>query len=411
MIKQIQKDRVFWIFLLLLALVFLVFERGRMGDLFIYLEATADFFRFNNAYQGLYGNPPVFHYYSSPTHAFLLGPLTLVSRVMAAQIWKLVGLVLLVRTWKLLQHYFDWEPLSRKQYELFTLLTFVCISFPLYANFHLVQFTLFFLYCILEGLHQIRTKKFPIYGVFILALGILFKLTPLVILPYLLYRGHWKSLLGTLLALALLVLLPATYFGWEHNLFLYREWLSFIDPLKATNTFDLDTRTVHGIAALVSTLTIDGIGNPFTLDLRRHLFDFEPQVVSVLVMIVRLALVGLTLFFLRSQRIFSDHQKPSFQLWELSYLLLAASLIFPHQRTYAFLVLLPTIGYLIYAFIRNPANRKFGPLTIFSLGIILLNLELWLGHYRIYYWHYKTLTYGVLLILGLLLWMHPRKLS
>ena len=99
------------------------------------------------------------------------------------------------------------------------------------------------------------------------------------------------------------------------------------------------------------------------------------------------------------------------QCWELSYILAITPLVFPQQRSYGFLLLFPAVAYLMYQLFFSGISRKKGLKTAFILILLLLNLELLLGNFREYYWHFKTLTYASLMLLGLLAMMPPHHVS
>ena len=67
------------------------------------------------------------------------------------------------------------------------------MSFLLYTNFYQLQFTIILLYLCLEGMHQIIHEKRNWLGAFLIGLGVIAKIGPIVLLPYLIYRGHFKG--------------------------------------------------------------------------------------------------------------------------------------------------------------------------------------------------------------------------
>jgi hypothetical protein len=400
-----------WLLLLALAIAFLGVEFPRKGDLHIYLQAARDLLEGEQIYHNLYGDAKVFVYMGSPTLAFLLSGFSSLSFVASAIIWKSLSLVLLGRIWFLLKDNLPWNTLDYQKKNWILLGTGLAASFLLYIEFHMVQFTIFILFTSLEGLHQIRVRKSPLLGSVILGLGIISKILPIVMLPYLLYRGKWKAVCFTTIAVVALALLPAIVLGWHETISLYSSWFDVINPTNSSNSLDVTTRTVHGIGALISTLCIPEIGNVETLPIRRHLLSLHPELVQGIVVIVKLFLIVFTIRLLGIRGIFTDPENKLARFWELSYILMITPLIFPAQRSYAFLFILPALVYLIYGFVKLGRTAKPWQLGLFVLSLITINLDLIAGEFREYFWHYKTLTYGVIALLIFLVWMTPSKLS
>jgi hypothetical protein len=277
----------------------------------------------------------------------------------------------------------------------------------LYFNFHLVQFTIFLLFSVLESIYRIRNKKQISFGALILSLGIITKLLPVVAIPYFIFRGYFKAAFLSLTFTFLLFFVPSLYVGLEYNTAQNLAWANSINPSQSLNVFDVSTRNIHGVASLISTLTIDGIGNSYSLKVKRNIVDLDPQIVIILILVVKLFLICFSLFFLNLKSIFRDNDSRIKQLWELSYILGVIPLIFPQQRSYAFLFLFPAIAYLVHHcfFYAKKINYKYALLLI--LILTLTSLELLLGHFRQYYWHFKTLTYASLFLLLLLSLKRP----
>lgn len=389
-----------------LAVVFLIVEYSRISDFGIYLAASANLLKGIDPYSVLYGDDMLFCYMGNPSLAFLMIPFSILPKLLATFIWKAINLVLLYRIWVLIEKYFQGLSLTFEIRNRLLIGSFLISFFLVFANFHNNQFTILLLFCGLESIYQIRGKSNAFIGAGILSLGIMVKLLPLILLPYLIYRGYWKASLYVLFTLLILIFLPALFLGWETNMAFYNKWLYTIAPVGDTNIFDVSTRTIHGIGALISTLTFEGIGNNYSLCYPRHIVDLPYYTVKYLIISVKVILVLITLYFLKINTVFKKQNNKIAELWELSYLFLAAPLIFPQQRTYAFVFIIPAVVFVLFQ-IQKKKNLGLNAL-IFMVGIIL-NLELILGTFRQYYWHYKIITYAVLIILVLLFWLKPNK--
>ncbi len=399
------RQRILFGLLFVLGVVYLVFEYDHVGDFLVYYQASQNLFLSKNIYAEGYGEMHVLPYYGSPSLAFLLGPFTLLPFPIAAMAWKICSLFFLYRTWLLIESYFDIQALSPREYIWFILISFFSVSFVLYRNFTLNQFTVFLLYVILEGLHLVVDKKKDFLGANLIGLGIVCKMLPLVTIPYFVYRGYRKAALFTILCTLFWVFFPLVFLGWENGSLLLQEWLHTINPNQERHVFDVTTNDIHGLPAFIPILFIEDLGfDQYTLTLRRHIVNLDPQVVKIILHIVRGFFIAFALYFLRSH-IFQKETRPQWQLWELGYILTITPLIFPQQRLYAFYFLFPAIAYLTYHIIKYNRERleSSGPVPflfyVYATSILIFNLELILGHFREYYWHFKTVTYSVFVFL------------
>jgi len=278
-----------------------------------------------------------------------------------------------------------------------------------YSNFHLLQLTIFILCLCLEALNQTFYQQRKWLAGFLLGLALCFKITPIVFLPYLLYKLQWRSFIGSIGTIGFAILIPSVFLGWSSNLELWNNW---IEALTIENPdwaiFDMNNRKNHGIAAWLSTLFIADIqDNVVSLTHRRYLVDLGHEKVKYLIYLIRTGLVILTLYFLKANKLSSEPLK---LFWEWSYLFLVIPLFFPQQRLYNFILLLPAFSYLILfqvqRFKTTPINWKT---ILFSITILLFNLELLLGIFRKYLWYHKSTTYATIVLLIVLALRAPRQ--
>lgn len=392
---------------LLVVFVFGEFNRG--GDFATYLEVAEALFNDELIYQRLYGPGELFEVFVTPFLAWFLYPFALLPLPLASALWKLLNILLLLRCWHLIGHYLDLKSWSVKQLRWMQALVFISIVFPIYDNLHMGQLTILLLYLGLEAMHQLNHRNNLLLGALLLAIGVFVKIILIVFLPYLLYRKRFRTFAVLVLALFALFALPATVVGWEQNLALWQDWLGMIDPSSSENRFDMNNRKNHGISALIASLFIEGIRNgESSVYLRRHLIDLDPMLVERLILAARLAIASAFLFFLRWPP-FQKAPSRLHQLWELSYLFLVIPLIFPQQRPYNFLFLLPAFAYFLY-FIRTKTSYKSWYAIVFYVLVFSINLQLTLGDFRNHYWHFKSLTYIALISGVLLFWLSPKRL-
>ena len=100
--------------------------------------------------------------------------------------------------------------------------------FPIIASIQHGNVNLFMMVWIALAWAMYMRKSDYLAGLFV-SLAIVTKLTPALLLVYFLYKGAWKVCLGTAIGLAIFVLLvPALYFGFGHNIELLRSWFDML---------------------------------------------------------------------------------------------------------------------------------------------------------------------------------------
>jgi hypothetical protein len=408
-------DKKYYIgFLLVLLFLYLVLLSQSKGDFKVFLEAAGLLREGKNIYH-VYLSDGIGYYFYSPLFAMLLIPFTYVPSFIPNLLWLMASAFWVYRIWKLIQKDFDLSAFSKKQINLLIILSVVCtIRFLLY-NFGLIQMTVFMLWAILESIHLFENKK-EIKGSILLALAINIKLLPIVILPYLLYRKKFYPFFLTLFYMLVFLFLPVLFIGKTMNTFLLHEWWSSINPSQEALQFEADWG-VHSLTALVPSLLMVTVGE---LDLKRNIFNLSPAIVSQVTLAVRLVFIVFTIYFLgiKNSKAISTIQRN----WEIAYLTLVIPLIFPHQQKYAFYMLLPAIAYLLYFLIvvYNNQYKVIGKtkwnvvlgLLIASFVLMTLSTDGVIGrYYNNITQHYKTITYGAILVAIALAMSKPKYLA
>jgi hypothetical protein len=69
-----------------------------------------------------------------------------------------------------------------------------------------------------------------------------YKITPVIFLPYLLWKRQWRAAGWMAAASACFCMLPAVYLGWQKDVALHREWLSFVG-----STLTLEDPSENGV--------------------------------------------------------------------------------------------------------------------------------------------------------------------
>ncbi len=396
-------------------LVIILFEAQGKGDFNIFISAARDLLLGKNIYTIQYND--WYHYYYDILFALVLIPFTYLPLYIVKVIWLLLNVFFVYRIWKIIT---DWIPLSllnKNNKILFTVLSFIFIISFLRDNFHLSQLTICILYLMLEGLSLINKGK-KITGSLLIALGISIKILPIVIIPYLIYRNQWKSALFVLGFVIALLLIPIAFIGYEYNNFLLLERWKLINPANQANILDSAERSFHSLTTLLTTLLVKDTGDWQALHLKRNIADITVANLNIVINIVRGAFILFFLYFLNTKP-FKNTTIPLQQLYEFSYLCLIIPLIFPHQQHYAFFFIFPAstylIYYLIYLFFNNQnfknvryfKAKKIILIVSLSIAFISTNSHFLLGQFNQFYDHFKTLTYGVLILLVILAFCKP----
>jgi hypothetical protein len=396
---------------ILAAMVFIFLEARQSNDFEIFLAAAADIVHHLDAYHILYKG--CYHYYNSPLFAIALFPLTFFPVYVAKLIWLSFNLVFLYRTWRALVYFMDLTFFSERQKALFTVLCFVFVLYFLKENFHCGQMTIFMLFLSVEGICRIMTGR-SLSGALLISIAINIKLLPLIILPYLFYRGYFKALALSCTFLVVLAILPACFIGYDFNLVLLKSWFDLLNPSHPEHLIDTAERSFHGLSSWLPTLLMDHVTESEGMTLKRNIANLDTATVVKILNYTRGALILFTVYFLRTWLFIPASGKLK-AFWELAYLFLLVPLIFPHQQHYAFYFMLPAGTYLCYyLFVQSlQAHKTISRLKyrlIFTGMILVLlinNLELLLGEFGGYYVHFKIITYGALLMIPMLAWAKP----
>lgn len=329
------------------------------GDFDVSLDAAI---KLSN-HQNIYAPPFIkgLQYYYSPLFALLLIPFSS-NFFIIELLWLLLSGFLLFRIFVLVKSYLDLSFFSAKdKLLLITISSFFVIRFVLY-NVGMIQITVFLLWAIFESINLIQNKK-NILGSIILAFAINIKLMPLIALPYLLYRQKYKSSALVLVLSALYLILPSLFIGYDFNSFLLIEWWDVINPLNSEHLIEAGTNA-QSLVGLVPVFLTETNGQ---IDISRNLLSLSTENAVLITNIIRLTLVALTLWFLKSP--FIKKTDSLNEIRALGYICLLVPMIFPHQQKYAFIFLYPIIMYLTYYCIilwKYDWNKK-SKIYVFSL--------------------------------------------
>jgi hypothetical protein len=391
--------------------IYVFIESQGNGDLFIYLSASSDVFDGVNIFEKKYVEG--YHYFYSVLFAIVLKPFSYLPLQLANLIWLALNLFLVIRIFMLIKNLLPLHDFTKKELLILRIGGFLFSLRFIHENLHHLQITILILFLSLQGMQLVFSNKpKPFWGALLIALGINIKLLPIVLVPYLFYRGFFKAGVYIILIYAGLMFVPALVIGWEQNQLLLATWSELINPFNSNHVLDTEERSFHGLSTLLSTLLVQNPGDVYALNIKRNIADISIEQLNVILNTLRGLLVLFTFYFLRSKP-FQSNVGLKHRFWELSYILLLIPLIFPHQQHYGFLFICPAFIFCLYYFLRNRKTFSKGKYYfMMSLGIViymLCNLKLILGNYNEYYEHFKILTYGALLLIILLAMCVPKE--
>lgn len=342
-----------------------------------------------------------FKYYYSPLFSLILSGAPDADFIGLGWLWKLMNLFFLWRLWQITTSTYLGTELNSFKKNLLVLFSFIACFHLLYDTFHYVQFSIFLIYMSVEGLHQIMNKKKLLLGTALIGLAINIKVMPIVFIPYLIYRKEYLSTLMITGWVITFLALPALFIGWDYNWQLLGGWWKNINPMETAHVLDVNEAGLHSISTLVSTLFSAEGGTP-DITTRRHIMVLSFEQIKYIILFLRILLISSVLLVLRWTPFQKETNKEKlFSEWAI--ILLIAALIFPHQQIYGFALSLPVMIIMVHHFIMLKDVKKQVSFWVFLFSILIINLAFYFGFARNFLSHYKTMTYGVILLLILFL--------
>ncbi len=386
----------------LVALVYIALAAKRHEDFYIYLLAAKDLFAWKDIYTLKYVDG--YHYYYSVLFACLIYPLSYLPVYLANFIWLSLNFFFFTRIIKIIGSYFNLRALPAKQQWIFLgLCTVSCLKLVT-ENLDCQQITICILYLTLEGLERIW-KGNKLTGALLIALAINFKLLPILLIPYLIYRREFLASFLIFLFYSILLEIPVVIIGAAQNNFLLSSWWNLVNPTNQKHILDTEEGGFNSITTWLATLLVYQEPASNEPHLRRNIANITFTQLEYAINITRLAFFTFSLYFLRTWPFVKKVGKMH-RYWEVSYFLLITPLLFPHQQFYSFLLVAPALCYIYYHFLRNYASMsklKYRlVISVMILSFLLCNSSFILGEFNAYYSYFKTLIYGILLIVPLL---------
>jgi hypothetical protein len=379
------------------------------NDLDIFLQASGELVNGRNPYSRTYFE--WYSYFYSPVFAWVVAPLRALPLPLAKLIWGLLSLAAALRTVHLLLERTARPLLNPTLFAAVRFFALLVLFQSVRDNINLSQVTLLLVWACVEGLGRIERGDAWTGGLLI-AGALDMKLIPLVLLPYLAYRGHWRGLVAVISCVAALQLAPFVVLGIDRGTELFHSRWAQIDPNSVRHILDEEEPSMLSWGSLLSAyLSVEG-GGTNTLELPRNLAQLSVGTIAALVWCGRILFGLFALYFLRWPP-FRKAGSPLHAGWELAYLLLVSILVFPHQRPYSLFLAAPAVVWLCtLAALRVSSStaKPWGWLTLCCVGYLGLNALFLAGEFDELYDHYKLFSFVVLLLLGMLAWSTPERL-
>lgn len=380
------------------------------GDFDVFLDAGRKLQLHQNIYEGPFAKG--LQYYYSVFFAWVLSPFS--SHVFITEIlWSIASLYMALKVFYLIKSDLNIDAIeAQKKYSWIIILGILSIQFFLY-NIAMIQITLFLLWGIFISNEWAKNNKEGFAGI-LLGTLINIKIMPIIMLPYFFYRGYHKTWIITIITFFILLYLPGIFIGWNYNRQLLLSWWHTINPNNHEHLFE----TGIGMHSVVAFLPVYLTPTEGEMPISRNIFNLSVEQVQWCIQIFRLLLLALSLFFLRS----FPFKKSSTKLEEyyaFAYFIMLIPLLLPHQQKYAFIMIFPMLGYIIYAFIKIPANTR-SLYYYFLLGLFIVCMMFYTPLYGSdvigLYWfrltqHFRLLTIATLALIPIAIFLGPKKIK
>lgn len=381
----------------LFQLITLVLSLGSLNDMEIFRSAATALGEGRNIFLERYRDG--YAYYYGVLFALFLGLFDGVPLAWMQLAWGLLQLLLLFRLHRVLEQWtgMDRRPLATRLW-VHAVVALVLLQ-AVRDNLNACQTTILLCWCCVETLEQAHQGRYALAAL-ILAFGIDMKLLPLVVVPYLVYRAQWRTLLWLPLFLAVLMTLPLPFIGTGAGQALLETRWQLLDPMQQQHLLDDEEPDFVSLGSLLSAYFGDGTVRDHEVGLPRRILALSPGHIGYLLLLARLVLVVGMLWFLRTWP-FRFSRDDAHRTWEVGYLLACVPLIFPHQQNYS-------VFFLIVLLFHLAATRAISgcavPRGVIVLAVVLflaMNAHLLLGEFDWFYDHYKVLS---LTMLGAMVW-------
>ncbi len=309
-----------------------------MSDFKVYYKSAQRIIEKQNLYQTeddfyMYKYPPFF--------AFSIAPISYFSIDTARGIWFFYMLICLIGT----------IIISKKLVGINTISYFFIFLFILkfiLQEFHLGQVNLITFFYTLLGIYIIfMLPEYEWTGGIFLAYAIVVKITPMIFIPYLLFRKKFYGLISTILLSILFFFLPVLNYGWNNFSDMFFKWREVVGNYYYFQIYHPSNQSIFGI--LYRFLTQNDIIN--------NSFNLEKSLVSLIIVFI-ISILYLILIF----PIIFDWKKKqiqdylTFDINALALLFIYMTFFSPHGFMQNFLTAIPAYMFLYKEFFIQDFN-------------------------------------------------------
>ena len=310
-------------------------------------------------------------YWYTPTATFLLTPFSYLPSFLYRAIWKGLNILMLIYGYKILLKYLPFEGWAGKHRNILLIFTLISTAHFLNLNVAAGQMTIFMVFACIKALDDASNGKSKVSAAW-LAIASIIKIMPVVLIPYLLYRGHFKTIIFYLVFAGLLIVGPAIFFG-DYFFGLIVEWkkLVFDDPIAVF--YREHAVIAETLGSVLLTYLSPGTGeSPF----QSNFLNLDIETVYNIYKISLLLIISLTLVIL-DKCIFKELKNDKLKLFHFSWLMITVPVIFPMQQKYSYLFLAPAYIFSIHIIINNflKAEEKKGNYILIAFVTISLLLS------------------------------------
>jgi hypothetical protein len=242
--------RRFFIPAFILCIGFFVLEqinkRNEFADFRVYYDAAKALRQGDQVYHVAFGVSSGFYKYSpAATIPFL--PLTYLPFAWAAAVYYFLVAAAIISFFLYCVFLLSqvWPASLDRKVVLLTLVSSVVFGADhIERELHLGNVNLLLMFAATLAFVALYRKSDLIAG---LALGLILLFKPhfLIVLPYLLFKGKWKTMIGIVLTIFLGLFVLAPFIGWNQNWYLQGEWLHAMGAHNAR--LELSANTVYGL--------------------------------------------------------------------------------------------------------------------------------------------------------------------
>jgi hypothetical protein len=239
---------------------------------------------------------------------------------------------------------------------------------------------LFILLTVVSCLYAYRRGWDMIAGLS-LALGIACKITPVLFLPYFVWKRSWKTLAASAIGLVLyLVVIPSLYFGWERNLDNLAGWYDgMIRPFVVKNevTSEHPNQSLPGLLERTlrhrpSSTIWDDTQNEFVPTEYHNFVDLPQAVVSGITKGALLLFMLATILWMRRSTLDRGDWR-----WGAEFAVIVLGMLLFSERTWkhhAVTLLVPfaVLCHQVSGFRLTPATRRMGFGVLGTVALLML---------------------------------------